>query len=169
MSKSKAKKTKKADLSKEIMDQIEKKEVKMKSKLHFVIGSAFLGFGLALAISVSLFCTNLLFFKLKTQNPFIYLPQGRMGLRPFAYLFPWRPLFLSILSIGGGLALLKKYDFSYKKPFRVIVAILVGSIFLSSIFLNLLQANQKARKMKHLKRFYKMKPIPSPYSRLKNF
>ncbi len=168
MSKSKTKKIKKADLSKEIMAQIEKKEVKMKPKVYFLAGSVLLGFGLTLAILVSLFCTNLLFFKLRAQNPFIHLRQGRAGLGPFAYLFPWQPLLLSVLSIGGGLGLLKKYDLSYKKPFKVLVVILIGGVLLLSLLLNLTKANERVRRVKPLQRLYQPKVIPSPVRRFIN-
>jgi len=169
MSKSKAKKRKDLDLSKKVMAQIEKKEVKMKPKVYFLVGSVLLGFGLTLVVLVSLFCTNLLFFRLRTQNPFAYLPQGRGGLRPFAILFPWQPLLLSVLSIGGGLSLLKQYDLSYKKPFKVLVIALIGGVLLLGLLLNLVRVNERVKRAKHLQRFYQPRPLPSPPRRLQPF
>jgi len=68
--------------------------------------------------------------------------------------FPlWIPI-LAILGIVIGIILLKRYDFSYKKNFLLIVIGFVASIILSAYLIDLLGLNEIWSRTGPMRRFY---------------
>lgn len=113
----------KKDLSKEIVKKIKAEKVKMRPKIYFILGSVLLGIGVAGALLFSIIFTNRAFFRLRVFGPFGNLAFGKAGIGPFLSTFPFISLALALIGIGGGLYLLRRYEFSYK---RSLISLLIG-------------------------------------------
>ena len=150
-----SKSTTKESLSKDIMDQIKSKQIKMKSKGYFVLGSILLGIGLASALLITLTFLTVSTFHLRTSHPVGFLRYGHSGNLAFIRLFPFKPILISILGIIGGLALLKKYDISYKKSFLGISLGLIAGLTTIAIIADKVGVNDRLRETKPLKAVYK--------------
>lgn len=113
----------------EVMKKISSGEVVMKPKWYFVVGSFFTFIGLITSFIATSFFINLIIFLIKKQGP------GYGKLSIMLSSFPiWIPI-LSILGIGIGLMMLKKYDFSYKKNFLVIAILFIASSIISAFII----------------------------------
>jgi len=155
MSKTKIVETKKkpaqkaVDFSQEIMTQVKAGEINMKPKWYFVLGSSFLFFGLVVLIVMAVFLFNLTLFILRRQGS-IQLWRLEMLL---SQLPLWIPV-LAVLALWGGVKLLKKYDFSYKKNFLLIVTIFVLAIILAAWAMDSLGLNELWSRKEPMRRFY---------------
>lgn len=148
------KQKKKVDLSKKVMKQIKKKQIKMRPKLYFVIGSVLLGIGMAGIFLLTAFFSNLILFRLRVHQPFSFFALGRPGLRPFLLTFPWQALLLTIGGVISGSILLKKYDVSYKKSFKGLIITLITVVLVLCYLLSKTRVNQSMQRVKRLKPFY---------------
>jgi hypothetical protein len=141
-------KDKKQDLSKSVMEKIQKEEVKMRPHLYFVLGSLLLGVGLAIAFLLAIFFANLFLFNVRAHAPFDYLYFGPPGWRPFIVNLPWLPLLVSLLAVVVGIWLIRRYDFSYKKGLLAIVAGVIVAVVSLGILLNFVGFNEKASRFR---------------------
>lgn len=129
------------DLSKKIMNQIEKEHVEMKPKIYFVAGYALLGVGLAGAMLTSIMFSNLAFHRFRMHGVFA---------RPF----PLIHLLLIILFILLGLKLLKKYEFSHKYSLWGLVITMITAVVLFGFLMDRLGVNERLSRRKHFERLY---------------
>jgi len=119
------------NLEKIVMDKVRTNEIQMKPKWHFWLGSSLMITGLISVSILAVFMTNLTLFLLKEHGP-----MGQWRLQQIIDSFPlWVP-FLAIVSIGLGLLMLKKYDFSYKKNIWLTVLGFVVAIILTALILD---------------------------------
>lgn len=144
----------KQDLTKKVMEQIHEGRVKMRPRIYFVVGSLLLGGGLAVAVGVAVFFVNLTFFRLRTYAPLGFLKFGHLGLRPFLTVFPWLPLFISVVGIVAGIAFLRRYDFSYKKGFVGVSIGFLAAVLTIGMLLSPLGFDKQARQFPPLRPFY---------------
>lgn len=115
------------NLEETVMGKIMNGEVSMKPRWYFILGSSLTGIGLVGLSIGAIFLTNLTFFLLRQH--------GRMGslrLQIMIETFPWWIPALAVLSAGTGIFFLKKFDFSYKKNFSVIVTAFIAAIVLAA-------------------------------------
>lgn len=147
------------------MQEIKKRQIKMRPRIYFVMGSMLLGIGLAGAVLAATFFTNFFFFKLRAHSPFGYLRMGRSGLRFFLLFFPWWPLLVAAAGILGGLALLRRYEISYKKSFFLLVIVFLTFILASGFLLHSFGFNERAARMKHLRPLYRQQMPPGRFPR----
>lgn len=147
-------KTKKSP-PKDIMEQIKTEKIKMKPKGYFVLGSIILGIGLAIALLIAITFLAVTTFHIRTSNPVGFLRYGAIGGPAFFRLFPFIPLIISAVGIFGGLALLKKYDISYKKNFLGISLSLVAGLVTIAIIADQVGVNDRLRETPPLKAIYK--------------
>jgi hypothetical protein len=95
------------------------------------------------------FLINLIFY-LSRRNYAI----GYWRLQHILESFPlWLPFF-AILAIISGIWLLRRYDFSYKKNFIIIIMAFVLSIIISAWLINHLGINEAWSKQGRMRRFY---------------
>ena len=119
-----------------IMNQIHDEKIKMHSRIYFIIGSILTFAGLVSSAVISVFLVGLIRFSLRSHGPMAgyRLDQILSGL-------PWWTPTLAIIGLVVGIWLLRKYDFSYKINFKVIIvgfilAVIVGGWVIDSIGLN---------------------------------
>lgn len=121
----------KIDISEKLMPMINKGEIKMRPKWYFLLGSLAMVIGIAGLTILSVFLVSLVTFSLRTH--------GQMGAVRFQELlssFPLGAVILSVAGVGLGVWLLKKYDFSYKKNFLLIVLGFISAVILAGWLIN---------------------------------
>jgi uncharacterized paraquat-inducible protein A len=123
---------------KKIMDKIKLDKIRIRPRWYFVVGSGLLLVGLVLLGVGVMFLINLMFFSLRAQGP---MADRRVAMMLFH--FPWWLLVLSVLGVLVGVKLLKKYDFSYKKNFNLVVVILVLTMLVAGVLFDRMGLNEK--------------------------
>jgi len=151
------KKEKKIEIAQSVMKIIKKRRVKMKPKLYFVFGSFLLGLGIASSLLMTTFLINLISCRMRAQGQMDYLRLGKLGQRVFFQTFPWIWLFLSIAGVLGGILLLKKLDFSYKKNFINIIAGIIGFVIIFGFSIDKIGLNRQFAKIPLIKMAYQQK------------
>lgn len=113
-----------------IMEKIKTEEVKMKPKWLFIVGSVLAIAGLIGLTIGATFLTNLTIFLLRKRGP------GYGKLELMLEGFPlWVPI-LAVFAVILGIWLLKKYEFSYKKNFLLIIFIFIFSIIIAGFLID---------------------------------
>ncbi|KKS31136.1 hypothetical protein A2380_01485 [candidate division WWE3 bacterium RIFOXYB1_FULL_43_24] len=136
------------NLENKIMGRVISGEVKMKPRLYFILGSIMSFVGLVGLITGSVFFTNLTLFLIRKQGP----GTGRLLLMLDSFPL-WVP-FLAVLLVILGSMVLKKYDFSYKRNFPVLVLTLLIAVLLSAKIIDSLGLNEIWSRRGPMKRFY---------------
>ncbi|MBW6441390.1 hypothetical protein K0B04_00575 [Patescibacteria group bacterium] len=147
------------------MDKILSGEVKMKPKWYFVLGSILSYIGLTGSIIGAIFFTNLTLFLIRKRGP----GTGRIYMMLQSF-----PIWIPIVALGlflVGIWLLKKYDFSYKKNFILIIITLLTAIFLSAQIINVLGLNEIWSRRGPMKNFYNEKHSDrlKPYEKSRDY
>jgi hypothetical protein len=146
---SNSKQIKQVDFEKTIMAKVKSNEITMKPRWYFVIGSFLMVAGLVGFSIGAIFITNITLFLLRRHGP-----MGEWRLQLMLNSFPWWVPILAIVGIVSGIWLLKKYDFSYKKNFLLIVTGFVISIFFAAFILDNLGLNDVWSRQGPMRRFY---------------
>jgi len=119
-----------------IMDQIHEEKIRMRPKIYFIAGSILTFAGLVSSVVISVFLVGLIRFSLRSHGP-----MASYRLDQILSSFPWWALVLAIVGLIVGIWLLRKYDFSFKTNFKVVIvgfilAVIVGGWIIDSIGLN---------------------------------
>ncbi len=148
MSKIKSK-NKKPNIENVVMEKIKSGEIKMKPKVYFFFGSLLTFIALIGSTITTIFFTNIIFFLLKTHGP-----GGQFRLQQMINNFPWWIILITILGFISGIYLLKKYDFSYKKNFLLIILGFFSAVIIAAWLINYLGLNETWSRKGPMKRFY---------------
>lgn len=136
------------NITKNIMEKIEKGEVKMKPKVYFVLGSIITLAGLISFFVVSVFFINLILFYIRARGP-----MAQFRIEESVNNFPWWILIIAVTGIFLGIFSLRKYDFSYSRNFPLIVIGFVLSIIIAAFMVDQLGLNE-ALQRGPIKRLY---------------
>ena len=98
---------------------------------------------------VSIFLMSLTAFSLRVHGP-----MGEIRYQQLLSNFPWWAPLLAVIGMTLGIVMLRKYDFSYKKNFWVIVAGLIVSIILAAFVIDYLGLNDAWSRQGPMRRFY---------------
>lgn len=124
--------------------------VQMRPKWYFVAGSGLLFVSLVVLSVGVMFLLNLLFFALRAQGP---MAGWRFSM--MLSQFPWWSLGLSLLGMIVGIGLLKRYDFSYKKNFNLLVVIFILTLLVAGLLFDRMGLNEGLMKRRPMmKHFY---------------
>ena len=144
-----SKEHRKVDLEKEVMSKVTSGQIAMKPKWYFILGSVFSIFGIAALSVVSVFLINIMMFLLRRHGP-----MGQWRIETMLESFPlWIPA-LAILGVVIGIWFLKKYDFSYKKNFVVIIVGFILSMIVAAILIDRLGLNDIWARRGMMRKFY---------------
>lgn len=127
----------KINLEKEIMSQIKTGDIKMKPKWYFMLGSMMMFGGIVALAIVAIFLLNLTIFAAQPH----YGPGAEYRLELILNNFPWWAPIIAFVGILLAIWLLKKYDFSYKKNFPLIVLTFVLAVIIGAVIVDLLGFN----------------------------
>lgn len=123
-------------LAAKIMSQVKTGQIVMKPKWYFVAGSLLLFSGLVSLSVGAIFLVNLTVFSLRRHGP-----MASWRLQLMLENFPWWVPVLAVVGIILGVNLLKKYDFSYQKNFKLIVISFVLAVFAAGLMIDKLGLN----------------------------
>jgi len=144
-----SKKKNQLKLEEKVMSQVKAGEITMKPRWYFAAGSLLLFGGLvALSIGV-IFLINLMAFVLRRHGP-----MASWRLQTMIDNFPWWAPFLAAVGIILGVRLLKKYDFSYKKNFTLIVISFILAVLFAGFLIDRLGLNDYWARREPMRRFY---------------
>jgi hypothetical protein len=115
-----------------VLENIESKNVTMRSKAHFRLAAIALILVALLTLVVSIFLCTFILFSVRISGHEPLLSLGARGLVFFLQLFPWTFLLVDILLIGILEWMLRKFPFGYKRPvLYTILGLLVITISVS--------------------------------------
>ncbi|MFA6386411.1 MAG: hypothetical protein WCW04_01405 [Candidatus Paceibacterota bacterium] len=120
----------------EIMSKIHKGQIKMRPRLYFVFGYIFAIIGLVFSFITSIFFVGLTRFTLRSHGP-----MGEYRLEQLLSTFSWWMPVLAIIGLITGIWLLRKYDFSYKINFKLLIIGLVASILIAGFVIDMTGLN----------------------------
>ena len=144
-----------------VMDKIRRERISIRPRIYFIVGSFLFAAGLFFAIFLAVFFANVAIFRFSGHSPFVFLCLGRPGLGPFISSVPWLSLFVAVLGMTVGLFILKRYDFSYKNNYLLIVVGLTAMVLTLGFILSTLKFNEKISEERFLKPFYRQKYLSS--------
>lgn len=124
------------EITNKVMEKIRSGEVKMRSRWLFVLGSVALIIGVSASAILAAFFVSLTSFSLRTHGP-----MGSHRLQEILASFPWWAPLLAIGGLGLGIWLLRKFDFSYKRGFYLVVIVLLVATILAGVTIDYLGLN----------------------------
>lgn len=131
------------------MAKVKSNEISMKPRWYFVLGSILVMTGLVGFSIGAIFLTNLTLFLLRQHGP-----MGQWRLQLMLGSFPlWVPI-LAVVGVVLGIVMLRKYDFSYKKNFWLIIAGFIVSIILAAFVLDYLGLSDIWSRQGPMRRLY---------------
>lgn len=145
----------KLDFESKIISQIKAEKIKMKPKWYFALGSLLLFSSLIGLSMAAVFLVNLGIFLIKRNGP-LYT----WKLQSILSSFPW---WIPLLAAGGiylAIWLLRKYDWSYKKNFKLIAVMFILAVILAGILLDRLGLNEYLSQGR-MKRYYQQFKLPT--------
>lgn len=119
-----------------VMDRIHHDKIKMRPKVYFVIGSILTFIGLVLSILTSVFLIGLMRFSLRAHGP-----MGEYQLEELLSHFSWWGPICALLGLVIGIWLLRRYDFSYKINFKVLIIGFIAAIIVAGWVLDMTGLN----------------------------
>ena len=132
----------KVHLEAKVMNKIKDGKINLRSRYIFLAKKLGLGGGLTLSLILAALFLNLAFFSMKTSGSLEFLSFGRIGILAFLESFPYLWILIGLAFFTIASAILSRYDLSYKKPFKVILSVLIVLIFIAGIVLAISGLNE---------------------------
>lgn len=133
------------DLSKKVMQQIQKEHLKMRPKIYFQLQNLGKKLTLSVLFLTLIYLFSIVIFKFILYRPFDYLAFGLSGFKAFWYALPWPFLISSTLTYLAFLLFLKNFDFFYKLSYRHLPIKLFSIVLLSGFLINATSLNINLR------------------------
>ncbi len=155
----------KVHLEAKVMKKIKDGKINLRSRYIFLAKKLGLGGGLTLSLILAALFLNLAFFSMKTSGSLEFLSFGRIGILAFLESFPYLWILIGLAFFTIASAILSRYDLSYKKPFKVILSVLIVLIFIAGIVLAISGLNEAMEekitqgKVPLLQSFYRRREI----------
>lgn len=145
---------KNSPISEKVMLEIKEKHILMRPRWYFVLGSLLSWLGLVISMILSVYVLSLYHFAFRARSP---MAQYKVGM--ILSDFPlWLPI-TGLVSIIAGVYLLRKYDFSYKKNFIVIILGFIASIVVASMLVDWIGLNDIWAKRGPMRNFYRQQEL----------
>ncbi len=118
-------------LSKDILDKIKKGEVRMHSKMYFILKTLLFVISFIITIFIAVFLISSIFFALRITSATTLPKLGYMGIGKFLIFFPWVITLISIFLILIIEKQAKKIKTVYRKPlvFSLTIVLLFITFF----------------------------------------
>jgi len=139
----------KVNMEEEVMSKVTSGKIIMRPRWYFIVGSVFSIIGLVALSVMSVFLVNVVMFSLRQHGP-----MGQIRLEEMFTSFPlWVP-FLALFGIITGIFLLRRYDFSYKTSFFLIVVGFIASIIIAGLIIDNTGLNDSWSQKGVMRQFY---------------
>lgn len=143
------------EISQRVMKGIRSGELKMRSRLYFVIGSILVFIGLVVTTITSVFLVGLIRFSWRSHGP-----MAEIRFNQLASSFPWWAVILALVGLFFGVWLLRRYDFSYKHSFKVIIIIFILGVFACGWLIDVWGVNEIFYQRRGWRRIYCQENCP---------
>lgn len=140
-----------------IVKKIQNRELSIRPRWIFVLGSIFSALGLVISTALALLSIQLLRFRL--THP------GIGAARKLDFVLaslPWYVPVLAVIGLFGGYLILKRYDFSYRKNLGVITILIILGLIASSYLLDYLGFNSFLNSRGYFHQIYGQEQNSSP-------
>ena len=119
-----------------IMDQIHNENIRMRPKVYFIAGSILTFVGLVSSVVVSVFFIGLIRFSLRSHSP-----MASYRLEQILSSFPWWVPVFAVVGLFAGIWLLRKYDFTFKRNFKLLAISFIFAIIAGGWLVDVLGLN----------------------------
>jgi magnesium-transporting ATPase (P-type) len=136
-------------ISSEIMDKIHDNHIQMRPRIYFIAGSIYVFLGMVFSMIGSVFLVSVTKFALKSHGP-----MGEYRWEQLLSSFPWWAPMLALMGLMIGISFLRKYDFSYKRNFVLIVIGFIASIIVAAFAIDSLGLNELWSRQGPMRRLY---------------
>lgn len=119
-----------------ILSKIERNEVRMHSRIYFILLGGVVIVLAVLTLLLSVFLGNLLSFTLRINGHDGLLALGTQGLVLFVQVFPWWLLLITIALVILVAWLARRFSFVYRTPALFVFALLVAGALLAGFTLD---------------------------------
>ncbi len=133
----------KVNLEEKILRRIKEDNITLRSRYIFIAKKLGLGGGFVLSLILAVLFFNIAFFSLRSSGNLEFLSFGRVGLLAFLESFPYEWVIIAVLFFVGAGVLLSRYDIAYKKPFKILVTILVVLVLAGATTLTISGVNER--------------------------
>lgn len=120
----------------EVMNKIKQGQIKMRPRFYFIFGYILTILGLVFSFMTSIFFVGITRFALRSHGP-----RGQYRLEQLLSTFSWWMPVLAIIGLIIGISLLRKYDFSYKINFRLLIMGLIVSVLITGFVIDMTGLN----------------------------
>ncbi len=108
------------------MSQITSGQLDMRARWVYVARKIGLESGLALTLLVLAFLLNIFFFYIKTNNLLLFLHSGTSFWQETLHSLPYDLIMIILVLVLLLNYIVKKFDFSYQKPFAIVFSIFIA-------------------------------------------
>ena len=150
---------KKIDLKAKVMRKIRDGKINFRSRYIFLAKKLGLGGGLTLSLILAVLFLNLTFFGVKATGSLEFLSFGTKGILAFLESFPYHWILIGLAFFVFASIILSRYDISYKRPFRVVLAILLLSVFVVGAIISVSGVNEAIEDRVNQGHFPLMRPF----------
>ena len=140
-------------IASEVMEKIEKGEVKMTPKYYFVVGSVLVGVGLAGSMMGISFLTHIILFRMRADRPIFMLMEREHGMAPVMN-FPWLMFGFFLALTFLGIKFLKQYEISYKRNLRGILIAGMTFVVVLGCLMDRMGVERELQKVPTFRRVY---------------
>jgi len=130
------------NIADQVFEKIKNNQVKIKSKYYILAEKIGLDGLFLISIISSAFLFNVVFYYLKSTHSLDFLALGNYGLLAFLENFPLMLTSIALIFLFLAAYLLRKYDISYKKPYRYLLLLLFVATLLTSIIFSYSHINK---------------------------
>lgn len=120
----------KKNIANTIRKQIQSGTLSMRSSVSIWAEKLGIGSGLILLLLVLIFLMGSILYWNSINSELLYPGYGGFGIRSYLESFPYLLVILFVFFFILGSFLLRKYDFSYKQPFMLILSVVLGAVLL---------------------------------------
>jgi len=113
-----------------IANKIKKGEMTMRSKLSILLEKMSVNGSLTMLFGLLVIIAGFVFYWVNSNNDLIFGGYGQYGLTSFFQSFPYIFVVVFILIFIFLIKIFRKFDFSYKKPFTIILLFILTGILL---------------------------------------
>lgn len=155
----------KVHLETKVMKKIKDEKINFRSRYIFLAKKLGLGGGLTLSLILAALFLNLAFFSMRVSGSLEFLSFGRIGILAFLESFPYHWILIELAFFTIASAILSRYDLSYKKPFKLILSVLIVLILIAGIVLAISGLNEAMEekvaqgKLPLLQSFYRRRQV----------
>jgi len=137
------------NITNDIMSEIRHGKLKMRPKIYFIIGSVLVFVSLILSALSSIFLFGLIRFSLRSHGP-----MGQYRWEQLVAAFPWWAVIFAFLGLAIGIWLLRKYDFSYKINFKILIVAFAAIIIITGYLVDVIGLNDMFSRQGCMNRIY---------------